>query len=185
MITMSLPPPHRNDLWDLERHVGWITLGMIGFSGFADRTETARAAWVAHVAMARLHARRGGSPTPDLGTPALTVVRDGDDERIAANDVAFATLITPTSPQAIADGWFGFEIAVPSPGDELAGRSAAHVIYHALRRSGTPWAARTDSIPTPPRRPTVLRAPWRLRDPHARGTPRLAHHALATQGGLR
>lgn len=182
MITMSLPPPGRNDLWDLERQVGWIGPDGIGFSGFADRAAAAQAAWIAHVALAQIHARRNDSPVPELGTPALGITRDGEGEHITADGEPFASLITPSSPRAIADGWFGFSIGIPDSSDELAGRSAAHAVYHALRRSGTPWAARTGASPTPPRRPTVLLAPWRLRDLQPTPTNRFVpDHALTTQ----
>jgi hypothetical protein len=116
-----------------------------------------------------------------VGHQQRTIARDGEAERIAADGEPFAALIAPSSPDAIADGWFGFSIAIPAPSDELAARSAAHVAYHALRRSGTPWAARSGASPTPPRRPTVLLAPWRLRDPQPNPTDRLAVHALVTQ----
>jgi hypothetical protein len=119
------------------RAVGWIRGQVVGFRGFANETEAAQAAWVAHRALARRAERRHGGPPAPLEMEPLAIARDAERETILAGDQPIATLVRPS-----ADGpeSFGFEIQVPVVSDELAIRSKAHLLYRRLRNSGLPWA---------------------------------------------
>lgn len=139
---MSLPPPAllQVDLLDGNRRFGWMRDQTIGFSGFASHTEAAHAAWVAYRRLARHLARRyGGRPAP-IDVEPLTLKRDGDRETILASGRPFASLVRPGVDSPSGEDWFGFEIPVPLPPDELTMRGIAYRMYHTLRKSGIRWA---------------------------------------------
>ena len=141
---IGLPPPRTAlvlDLVDRGRAVGWVHRDVIGFGGFASESEAAHAAWIAHRAMARrlaLHDAHHAEP--------LAISTDRDPRLILAGDRPIATLVRPG-----ADA-FGFEIQVPPPADEMSVRGMAHLVYRALRRSGTRWGmwSRVGRLGAPP-----------------------------------
>jgi hypothetical protein len=139
--SMSLPPPSLQlDLIDEDRRVGWVKGRTIGFRGFANETEAAGAAWVAHRTLSRRLARRhGGRPAP-IDIEPLRLARHDDGEAIVASNKAIATLLRPDVGSRDGAGSFGFEIQVPLPADELTMRAIAYRIYGTLRRSGVRWA---------------------------------------------
>jgi hypothetical protein len=140
--SMSLPPPSslELDLLDGDRAVGWISAQAVGFRGFANETEAAHAAWVAHRTLGRRLARRhGGRPAP-IDVEPLAITRDADRETILASDRPIATLVRPSTHSRSGPETFGFEIHVPVAADELAMRSKAYLMYRTLRKSGLRWA---------------------------------------------
>jgi hypothetical protein len=140
--SMSLPPPSsfELDLLDGDRAVGWISGSAVGFRGFANETEAAHAAWVAHRTLARRLARRhGGRPAP-IDVEPLAIARDADRETILASGRPVATLVRPSANSRSGPETFGFEIQVPVAADELAMRSKGYLMYRTLRKSGLRWA---------------------------------------------
>lgn len=139
---LALPPPALAlDLTDMDRRVGWLGGDVIGFGGFGSSVEAAQAAWVAHRALARRLDRRaaGGRPIPIDPTP-LVLAGSGDRETILADGRPIATLLRPGSGSTSGPDWFGFEIQLHAPTDELTTRAAAHLVYRTLRKSGLRWA---------------------------------------------
>src|SRR5687768_9044193 len=138
---MALPPPSvTEDLMDRERTVGWITDRAFGFHGFANESEAAGAAWVAHRAVARALARRAGERQIPIDVEPLSLARFGDREVIVASNREVATLVRPGHQGRTGIDSFGFELELPAPVDELTIRSMAYVAYRSLRRSGVRWA---------------------------------------------
>jgi len=140
---MPLPPPDPLEisLLDGNRVVGWVKDHAVGFRGFADETEAAHAAWVAHGTVARRLERRHGGPPAPVDVEPLSLAHDGDRAVILAAGQPVATLVPPGADSLSGPDSFGFEIEVPPPvTGELALRSLAHRMYRRLRRSGVPWA---------------------------------------------
>ncbi|HEX2122315.1 MAG TPA: hypothetical protein VHL59_11790 [Thermoanaerobaculia bacterium] len=139
----SLPPPDSLELSlvDGGRIVGWVKDQAVGFLGFANETEAAHAAWVAHRRLAQRLAHRHGGPPAPVDVEPLSLRQDGDRVVILASGEPVATLVLPAADSLSGPDSFGFEIEVPPPAtDALAMRSVAHRIYHTLRGSGLPWA---------------------------------------------
>jgi hypothetical protein len=139
--SMSLPPPVRPDLdlLDGNRSVGWVRGWTVGFRGFANESEAAGAARVAHRALARRLARRHGGPPAPIGVEPLALSHAGDRVAILAGGQPIATLVRPGVESLSGPDSFGFEIQVPVPADELLMRSLAYRIYRTLRKSGARW----------------------------------------------
>jgi hypothetical protein len=166
--SMSLPPPSSLalDLLDGDRAVGWISGSAVGFRGFANETEAAHAAWVAHRTLARRLARRhGGRPAP-IDIEPLSIAADAERETILASGRPIAALVRPSDKSRSGPETFGFEIQVPLTAGELAMRSKAYLMYRTLRKSGVRWAmwdrrrrvtprpaARTQPVSVPAARP--------------------------------
>lgn len=164
---MSLPPntptstplpPHDIKLSDAARPVGWITGNRLGFTGFADEAEASAAAWIAHVALERRHAKRDLGPAPRAEAPPLSLARAGKEEWIEAPGRRLALLVRPDAlePQRPADeatdrtgGWYGLEIVFPEDTSALTMGSSAHLVYRGLRRSGLRWGVRAQKSTTP------------------------------------
>jgi len=151
-------PPHDIKLSDAARPVGWITGNRLGFTGFADEAEASAAAWIAHVALERRHAKRDLGPAPRAEAPPLSLARAGKEEWIEAPGRRLALLVRPDAlePQRPADeatdrtgGWYGLEIVFPEDTSALTMGSSAHVIYRGLRRSGLRWSVRAQNSTTP------------------------------------
>jgi hypothetical protein len=149
----SLPPPRARQLVDGTGAVGRIDGNRVEFSGFADPTEAAVAAWVAYTALERRRAKSRREPPPYLERPQLYIVRSGESEWIETPDTRLARLVRPTlqrnPPHADVDdevstSCFGIEIMLPSDASQLMIDSSAHVIYLALRRSGLTWTIRSE-----------------------------------------
>jgi hypothetical protein len=136
---VGLPPPHKMDLIDAHRVVGWIRGDAVGFRGFADEVEAAHAAWVAYRTLARRLARTHGTRPIPIDTEPLALQRRGDQEVILASNRHIAVLVRPGAESASGPDSFGFEIRVPPPADELRVRAMAHLMYRTLRRSGLRW----------------------------------------------
>lgn len=145
------PPPLELELIDAGRVAGRIRGDAVSFRGFADETEAAHAAWVAHRTLARRLARMlGARPIPVDSEPLAIERRDGAEVIVAggAGGRPIATLLRPerdVADGADGAGSFGFEIRVPgiaadAPANELQVRAAAHQMYRALRKSGLRWA---------------------------------------------
>jgi hypothetical protein len=126
--SMSLPPPARPDL------------DLLDGNGFANESEAAGAAWVAHRALARRLARRHGGPPAPTGVEPLTLDPAGDRVAILAGGQPIATLVRPGVESLSGADSFGFEIQLPAPVDELFMRSLAYRMYRTLRKSGARWA---------------------------------------------
>lgn len=128
------------DLLDGDRRVGWVNGTTIGFRGFANESEAAGGAWVAHRSVARRLAQRRGEPAPATDVEPVSVVRENDREVILASGKPIATLLRPAADSRAGAESFGFEIEVPVPADELTMRSIAYRVYRTLRSSGVGWA---------------------------------------------
>ena len=137
--SMSLPPPVELALHDGDHHVGWVSDGALGFRGFADETEAVSAAWMAHRTVSQQLARRDGQRPVPIDVEPLAIVRRGDDEMILASARPIGRLLRPAADSRSGPDSFGFEVPLPLA-DELDLRSAAHLIYRTLRRSGIRWA---------------------------------------------
>ena len=146
------PPPARQhdfelDLLDGDRRVGWIRPDAIGFTGFANATEAAHAAWMAYRVVARRKARRaGGRPVP-IDTEPLRLVTESAGRIVYGSRDRVAKLIEAEATDAGANG-FGFELHLSPPLDEISVRSKAHLIYRTLRRSGVRWSMWTPLAPS-------------------------------------
>jgi hypothetical protein len=138
-VHTDLPPPARYLLHD-ERPVAWLSGNRFGFSGFADPTEAANAAWVAFRTISRkLAPVLGVRPSPIDIEPLRIEWRDGA-ETIFASHRPIAALVRPDADAPSAPRWFGFTIEVPP---EIAGRQlrgAVHAAHRALLKSGVRWS---------------------------------------------
>ena len=135
---LGIPPPLEFELTDGDVVVGWVKDDVIAFRGFADETEAAHAAWLAHRTLRRHLARKTGTRPPPVDTEPLALRRrDGRDE-ILASGIPISTLRRPWSRPD--DDSFGFEIRVPGPGGELRMRAKSYLIYRTLRKSGIRWS---------------------------------------------
>ena len=152
---VGLPPLVELDLIDAGRVAGRIRGDTVSFRGFADETEAAHAAWLAHRTLARRLAHLQGTRPIPIDTEPLALQRRGDAEVILAGGAGgrpIATLLRPDADTAAgtaiaADiaGSFGFELRVPATGtaataSELDVRAAAHQIYRTMRKSGLRWS---------------------------------------------
>ena len=160
------PPVSRHDfeldLLDGDRRLGRITPRAIAFTGFANETEAAHAAWVAYRALARRLARRDGRRPVPIDTEPLRLITENDGRIIYGSRDRVAKLIEPGTAESAANG-FGFELRLDAPLDEVSVRAKAHLIYRTLRRSGMKWAMWAAAI-EPARPRATVRAPERLRD---------------------
>ena len=137
------PPAFDLALLDGDTRVGFITPRAIGFTGFANETEAAHAAWAAYRVLSwRMAARSGSRPIP-VDVEPLTL-RHGDRLQVAASGNAFAELLPPAEGP---DGWT-FLLPLAEPLAEVFVRAKAYAIYRMLRRSGIRWALfpRTASV---------------------------------------
>lgn len=138
-VHTDLPPPARYLLHD-ERPVAWLSGNRFGFSGFADPTEAANAAWVAFRTISRkLAPVLGVRPSPIDIEPLRIEWRDGA-ETIFASHRPIAALVRPDADAPSAPRWFGFTIEVPP---EIGGRQlrgAVHAAHRALLKSGVGWS---------------------------------------------
>ena len=137
---LALPPPLELDLVDAGRTTGWIANNAVGFRGFADETETAHAAWVAHRTIARRLARTHGMRPVPVDTEPLAIQRVEDKEMILASGRPIATLVRPGPDTRSGVDSFGFELLIPAPITELEARALAYLVYRTLRKSGIRWA---------------------------------------------
>ena len=137
---MDLPPPSQFDLLDMDRVVGWIDGGRVGFLGFADEHEVASAAWLAYRTISRRLARRLRIRPIPIDTEPLALAQEENREVILASGRSIATLVRPGSDSRSGPHAFGFTVDVPAPADEVMVRSTAHAIYRTLRKSGLRWA---------------------------------------------
>lgn len=137
-VRTDLPPPIRHLLHD-ERPVAWLSGNRFGFSGFADPTEAANAAWVAYRTVSRkLAPVLGVRPIPIGIEPLRVEWRDGA-ETILASHRPIAALVRPDADDPSAPRWFGFTIEVPP---EISGRhlrGAVLAAHRALLKSGVGW----------------------------------------------
>ena len=137
-VRTDLPPPIRHLLHD-ERPVAWLSGNRFGFSGFADPTEAANAAWVAYRTVSRkLAPVLGVRPIPIGIEPLRVEWRDGA-ETIVASHRPIAALVRPDADDPSAPRWFGFTIEVPP---EISGRhlrGAVLAAHRALLKSGVGW----------------------------------------------
>lgn len=129
------PPPAPLREPALDPEVGWVNGTAIGFRGFTTDVEAAHAAWVAYRTMARRLAwRLGTRPLPvDMEPVSLS----GD--HILAGGLPIATLVGPGPESPSGEHWFGFELQVPLPVDELQMHRTALALQRALRRAGIRW----------------------------------------------
>lgn len=137
---LALPPPLGLDLVDAGTPVGWIADDTVGFRGFADETNAAHGAWVAHRTLSRRLARTHDTPVVPAYTEPVALQRRGDQEVILASGRPIAVLKRPGGDGASGPDTFGFEIRVPPPADALRVRSMAYLMYRTLRKSGLRWA---------------------------------------------
>jgi hypothetical protein len=138
---LGLPPPAKWTLLDGDRVVGWTTERVVGFRGFASETEAAHAAWVAYRVLTRRLARTHGTrPVPVDAATALTIRRSGDRDLVLADGRVIAALVRPAVESPSGPEFFGFELDVPEPADDLRVRAMAHLMYRAIRKSGLSWA---------------------------------------------
>ena len=166
---LAVPPPGPTlDLTDMDRRVGWVRGDVIGFRGFGSHLEAAHAAWAAHRAIVRrLDRRTTSGATASIDPEPLTLARSGGREVVLAGGRPIATLLRPGPESASGPDSFGFELRLGAPTSELTMRTAAHLAYRTLRRSGLPWAmwAPADRpVPSPTRRswPSIGRALVRI-----------------------
>ena len=139
---LAVPPPGPTlDLTDMDRRVGWVRGDVIGFRGFGSHLEAAHAAWAAHRAIVRrLDRRTTSGATASIDPEPLTLARSGGREVVLAGGRPIATLLRPGPESASGPDSFGFELRLGAPTSELTMRTAAHLAYRTLRRSGLPWA---------------------------------------------
>jgi hypothetical protein len=137
---LGLPPPLDLDLVDAGRRAGWITADAVGFRGFADETEAAHAAWIAHRTLARKLARTHGVRPVPVDIEPLAIQRIDGKDMILASGRPVAELIRPGAESRSGADSFGIEIALPTPISELEARASAYLIYRTLRKSGVRWA---------------------------------------------
>ena len=180
----ALPPPLELDLVDAGRVAGRIRGDAVSFRGFADETEAAHAAWLAHRTLARRLARLQGTRPIPIDTEPLAIQRRGDAEVVLAGGAGgrpIATLLRPDADIAAddasgaeLDGSFGFELRVPATGtaataSEMDVRAAAHQIYRTMRKSGLRWALWRPAPGRPTTRTVGGAAPALPRTAPARG----------------
>lgn len=137
---LSLPPPLELDLVDAGHRIGWIAGDVVGFRGFADETEAAHAAWIAHRTLLRRLARTHGTRPVPIDIEPLTLGRTDDKEAILASDRWIGNLVRPGADSRSGVDSFGFELTLPSPTTELQARALAYLVYRTLRKSGVRWA---------------------------------------------
>ena len=144
----SLPPPVAFQLQDGTGAIGWVVDNRIGFTGFADPSEAAFAAWIARVTLEQRGAESRREPPPHFESPSLTLAREGVHEWIEATGRRIGRLVRHEEAKKLVgsnaptseEHWFAMEIALPPTAGELTIASSAHVIYRGLRRSGLRWS---------------------------------------------
>lgn len=134
------PPPLSFELIDGDIVVGWVSRREIGFGGFANETDAANAAWLAHRTLARRLARRGGLRAVSIDTEPLTLEFSGENEWIVASRMPIASLLRPGPDSPSGREWFGFAIQMPTAVDEVGARATAYLLHRTLRKSGIRWA---------------------------------------------
>lgn len=136
----ALPPPAATRIVDGNRHVGWVSGGLLGFRGFDSEDQAMHAAWVVYRTIARRLAWRDGRRPMPVDIEEIGIRRGPMADRILAGGRPIATLIHPGSRSRSGPDGFGFELELPDSLDQASIQAKADLAYRTLRRSGVAWA---------------------------------------------